>query len=409
MRIRMDKNEFLKIERAVLYLEENPQSEQAIADIQDAFNNCFGIETQISVIDPPPNSPWFIMSVYPDKSTVDKVIDAVMSDKDHKTIQKLWQQTKVWTIEIDQRIFGRNPKFTEKELTAMMLHEVGHIAISNSITRRISNIMRYKIAMANMENKALLKDSIFKKVLSLPILNACIANNKSNNDSVKEEIKADSFVKKAGYQRDLVSALKKMIPKTEKNNADKDMADLTGFTVNTIEQFKQRKDNLVKEYVEAMINTIDSPYLKESVADAYEFILHNNIYTESTLGNRVSEYYHDRADSVVTESFGIFRTKLPRLNASDLDYVDMKTLECKNVDDKMMLVSFCRSKIDMIDYYIRIVSDPDLARKYRCPQSLPELQQMKNRYENSIERIKNFKLPVYAPGMMIKWADGYEG
>lgn len=411
MHAKLNKEACLKMERAILFLQENPQSQLALNDMRDCLRECFGIDATVTVVPPKnPNDMWFIMSVYPDQPTVEKIIDALMKGENQSVIQKLWEQTKNWNIEIDERVFGVNPKFTERELVAIILHEVGHIAITNSVSNRICNIMRYKIAMTQMENKVLLRDKIFKKVLSLPILNACISASTKDKESIADEIKADSFVKKLGYKPFLVTALNKMIPKTIFKNGNDEMADVTHFSLNTIDQFRQRRDKLVKEYAEEVLNGMgNSPYFESVARDALGFLFTNEVYAESA-GNRNNvEFLHDRADQLVTEAFNIFKTKLERINPTDIDYVDMKISACKSVDDKMMLISYCRSKIDMIDYYISILNDPKIAKRYRVPHSLNELTSMKQRFLKSIEEIKKFKLPIFAPGLLVKWPSGYEG
>ena len=70
---------------------------------------------------------------------------------------------------------------TPSELTALLLHEIGHVIYANSITTRICTILQYEIASTSMSNKALIKDRFFKRILSLPIFNACIADSKNDD------------------------------------------------------------------------------------------------------------------------------------------------------------------------------------------------------------------------------------
>ena len=148
------------------------------------------------------------MSVYPDRSTIDKIVDSIAKNESHM-ISKLWKQTKEWTIEMDQRIFNRDYiDLNARELTAIFCHEIGHIIQSNSIPNRLVTILQYELAKTSVSNKALLRDKFFRKILSLPIINACMGGD-HEKDSIKIEIKADKFVKSMGYQNDLISVFKK--------------------------------------------------------------------------------------------------------------------------------------------------------------------------------------------------------
>ena len=161
----MSKDKMLNIENAFKVLKENPGSFAAIEILQksakDIFSYNFTIYTVESV-----NTPIFFMSVYPDRSTIDKVVNSISNNEPHM-ISKLWKQTKEWIVEIDRRILDRNIiDLTERELTAIFCHEIGHIIQSNSIPNRVVTILQYELAKTTISNKSLLKEQIFRKILS---------------------------------------------------------------------------------------------------------------------------------------------------------------------------------------------------------------------------------------------------
>ena len=219
MRINLNKEKLAKIETAFHILQENDKRDAStsLKIIKEALESCFpDSEFNLILTTSFDDSKMFVMSVYPELSTANKIIDAVLANKETKAIQKLWETNKVWTIEIDGRILNKKiVDFTDKELTALLLHEVGHVVASTSIPSRVSLILRYELTKASFNTRTMLKLKPFKDIMSLPIFDSCIADNKKNKSSIKEEIKADSFVKKMGYSKELVSAIDKL---SVKNN-----------------------------------------------------------------------------------------------------------------------------------------------------------------------------------------------
>ena len=114
------------------------------------------------------------MSIFPERSTTDKIIESVArGNSDFKTIQSLWEKNSKWTIEIDERILKGT--FTTRELTAMVLHEVGHLIQSKTIATRIITVLQYEYAKTSMQNKMLLRTKVFRSIMALPIINSCIS------------------------------------------------------------------------------------------------------------------------------------------------------------------------------------------------------------------------------------------
>ena len=271
MKINLNKDKFLAIEGAFLVLKENPNSTAALEIIKKSLESCIDCTFDIKVTNEvDPNAELFVMSVYPEVSVMDKIISAVISDSNTDSIKKLWESNKKWTIEMDARLFNNSIIIcNEKELTAMLLHEVGHIVCSTSIPNRISLVLRYELMRTNIKNKMMIKDKVFRTILSLPILDACISDNKRSMTSIKEEIKADAFVKKMGYQKELLSILTKLSNniKYPKNSGtiDEKMRKMTDFSLQTLQDFQQRKDKLAKRNLVSLKKESQSPYINDII------------------------------------------------------------------------------------------------------------------------------------------------
>ena len=170
MQININKEKFIDIEEAFTRLKANESDISALRTISDALHSLTDKNIVVDTVRPESkNQVCNVMSVYPEESTIDKIIEAIITEQNDSIIAKLWNDTGKWNIEIDTRILSKDVDLTEKELTALILHEVGHIVYSNSVPMRIARVLRFEYAKTSMATKQLLKDKFFSKLVSLPI------------------------------------------------------------------------------------------------------------------------------------------------------------------------------------------------------------------------------------------------
>ena len=415
MAVRLKKEAFKSIDNAFLVLQEDKASETGKKIIKDSLNEIFDVEFDIEIIPVNDNSPLFVMSVFPEKSVVSKIISSVTTNSGNiETIKKLWQQNKKWTLEIDERILNKNfINCSNRELTALVLHEIGHVVCTNSIPSRISTIIQYEIAKSKLENKILAADKLFSKILALPILNACVSDSRKSDKPLSVEIKADNFAKKMGYQQELLSVLKKITTNQKYpkgGTINKNMEEMTKFSINTLNQLKAREDNLLKKNLISLKKECVSPYIESYIDDFYNTIFETGNKSISSIEHLT--FMENRADSIVENYYTEFffgKKKLSKIDPAELDYIDIKTNEIKNENDKMMLISYIHSKLDIIDFYLEILKDPKLAKKYNVPNSADQLERMRTRLLTSRENILKYKIPERNKGIIIAWPENYEG
>ena len=415
MAVRLKKEAFKSIDNAFLVLQEDKASETGKKIIKDSLNEIFDVEFDIEIIPVNDNSPLFVMSVFPEKSVVSKIISSVTTNSGNiETIKKLWQQNKKWTLEIDERILNKNfINCSNRELTALVLHEIGHVVCTNSIPSRISTIIQYEIAKSKLENKILAADKLFSKILALPILNACVSDSRKSDKPLSVEIKADNFAKKMGYQQELLSVLKKITTNQKYpkgGTINKNMEEMTKFSINTLDQLKAREDNLLKKNLVSLKKECVSPYIESYIDDFYNTIFETGNKSISSIEHLT--FMENRADSIVENYYTEFffgKKKLSKIDPAELDYIDIKTNEIKNENDKMMLISYIHSKLDIIDFYLGILKDPKLAKKYNVPNSADQLERMRTRLLTSRENILKYKIPERNKGIIIAWPENYEG
>ena len=200
MKIDLKKDRFDEIDSAFAAMKESKSKRaNALKTIERNLKATFNKSIAVTIIDSGKRDNFFIMSVYPEESTLDAVVDAIISGKEDDVIKKVWSETDKWIIEIDDRVItGSIVELNSKEITSLLLHEIGHIVYSNSIPQRISKVMKLEYGRADMKLKELLKNKAFSQILRLPIIHACEYDNYRTKANIKKELKADVFVVKMG-------------------------------------------------------------------------------------------------------------------------------------------------------------------------------------------------------------------
>ena len=281
--------------------------------------------------------------------------------------------------------------------------------------------MRLEYARANIKIKSMLGDKMFMQLLRLPIINACLYDHYKTQSNIKKELKADVFVVKMGYGEELNTVLLKLITHVNNdkiNSIDKspqnvysDMKRITLFSLKTADQLSQRQSNIVKSNLKKLLFSSPSDFVQKSIGELEDTFIKSSInesVKEDAIG-RIAERLI--LDGYTKEFFDIRTKRLKRLEWSDIDYIAIELDNIKSNDDKMVLVSYIRSKLDKCNYYLAILDSPNDSNKYQVPNSRQELEKMLERlnklYTYAIE-YKIYEAPI-SRNFIVSYPEGYEG
>lgn len=417
---KLNRNMINDIEASFQLLKEDKSNLEAIDKIKKSLESGlpdFVFNISVTPIEKNERDLYFIMSVFPDESTVDKIITSITNDDtDIQAIQRLWQLNKVWNIEIDERILQDKPiGFTPSELTAMLLHEIGHIVISTSIPSRVSIIIKYELLKSKFSNRMMLRDKIFRSILSIPILDACVSDYTRTISSIKDEVEADSFAAKMGYRRDLITALKKVMVVSKsagQQSVNDKIVSGVRLALSTVSDLEKRNIELSKNRLFGFREEASSQYIKDFV-ESYIDKIYGTDESNSTFTNRRLDYFIECGQKTIQDGyyteFFLFKKELKRIDPVEIDYIGSKISSIQDENDRMMIISYIHHKLDLVDYYIEIMSNPKTAARYNIPHTLPQLIKIKNTLTDyRIQALKQ-PLPLKNRGLLVSWADGYEG
>jgi hypothetical protein len=161
-----------------------------------------------------------------------------------------------------------------------------------------------------------------------------------------------------------------------------------------------------------MIKDCPSIYAESILTEIKNDFFFENNNTTVTKDKRLN-FLYERADQleeefIATEFFGLGKKTLKKIDPAEIDYIAVKIQDIKTTADKMMLVSYIHSKLDIVEYYIALYNNPKQAKKYNMPYSIRELEDLKKYLNQMIQEIIDMKLPEkLRGGLLIAWPDGY--
>lgn len=352
-------------------------------ELSKNLSDIFKKKISVNIIPVSKSKQFFAMCVIPEESTMNKIASSIMNNKTTlQTVTSLWKKCNTWKVEIDANIL--TPSFTDRELAGLLMHEVGHIIDTNSVPVRINTIIQYTMAKANAKASSSLSHKTYQALVKIPIVHACTCGD---TETIKKELKADKFAANCGYLTDLMSAMTKIERICSTRLAtDKSIESATNFSINVVNQLRERKAELARTNMGVLKEKLSNNYMKECVDDFIYNVLTQKdevIYENADLIEK-KEYY--------TEFLGIGKKKLDPITQTQLDYIQAKIDGMESIDDKIMLLSYTNSKLELCDYYLDLLHNPKLAKKYIIPNSEQQLVRFKARLNQLREFILKYKI-----------------
>lgn len=251
---------------------------------------------EVAIINENQKAPFFGMYVYPIMDSLDAMAESLVDGISYGELLKKWRYIDNWYIEIDAKCFDRKIlNFNPKELTAMIIHELGHVIESDAPVERWYRAYQEAKLRTKLADRSSLK--VLYLLYTVPLSLACMQRSWVNNkNQVKLEYNADNEALRCGYGDALVSALDKIIK-------------VSG----SINESENAKDHMVANSVEwCNANIVDLTHRKNRLKDDLyyqtlktnsNFIRALGIRLMTLLGAKTSERYTGYAIEMTAELF----------------------------------------------------------------------------------------------------------
>lgn len=199
--------DFEELERAVEELKRNPASHVTLNKLRTELNRLFKDSFCKEIIYTRNTDKLFFgMCVIP-------YINSDMTEKILGTDEKI--RLNEYFVEIDSKLLT-SLSLTTRELTAILLHEIGHIVNDTNPVDEARNIIDLYLAKNN-EHLILSDATQYREILAFALKDT-IRKITTLFEKDEEEILADRFVHECGYGIDLENALSKILNNTRRLN-----------------------------------------------------------------------------------------------------------------------------------------------------------------------------------------------
>jgi hypothetical protein len=360
------------------------------------------------------------MCVYPSAEEIQKLTEVLIADPSKKKfsevekIHREFMSKSEKVIEIDSiLLYDHNINATAGEITAILLHEIGHVVGSNSMVNRMARAKEYMMMkFDNRTRKLIPVISFIPKLFNIVTLQ--IFSHQFNLQLMKEK-EADELAYKEGYGEELYNVLGKLIAngkgsqvKKSNKELDKDIEVTIDWLIVNIKELEYRKDRLKKslrilklsspsKFLGDFISGIKDKIFKHDDEKMIEkAVVVNEAFILSCLRNKKM-----KAPVGAVDSSGRVR----RLVARDLDIYRAELERVNTVDDKIFLLERLYDLMDVADY-----------AKYMLEENPKKVMQSEETIDAFIAAVQEIidmtnarKISKTKYGLFIKYPADYEG
>lgn len=412
------KESLIFVEECIRNIQQEKEIGKNVRLIESAIKREFDIPVKISIIDN--DKKFFGMCVYPSAEEIQKLTEVLIADPSKKKfsevekIHREFMSKSEKVIEIDSiLLYDHNINATAGEITAILLHEIGHVVGSNSMVNRMARAKEYMMMkFDNRTRKLIPVISFIPKLFNIVTLQ--IFSHQFNLQLMKEK-EADELAYKEGYGEELYNVLGKLIAngkgsqvKKSNKELDKDVEVTIDWLIVNIKELEYRKDRLKKslrilklsspsKFLGEFISGIKDKIFKHDDEKMIEkAVVVNEAFILSCLRNKKM-----KAPVGAVDSSGRVR----RLVARDLDIYRAELERVNTVDDKIFLLERLYDLMDVADY-----------AKYMLEENPKKVMQSEETIDAFIAAVQEIidmtnarKISKTKYGLFIKYPADYEG
>lgn len=403
----------------------NPNTSSMERSLKSIFSNDYKI-----IYNENNTMEFFGMQIYPKKEVMTDIAYRIAENKGYDTNQLLnILKTSDWIIEIDSKLFtDMNLKPTPQELTACILHEIGHSLDKNSIANRLYRTYVVKKAEMTQRFKNLVRynGSIFRNLLILPVAVAFTCKT-YRSDVFGSELVADKIPVAYGYGYNLQSFITKIIKIYGNNNINKSNGELDDdvnviytWIINNLNSLSVRQKNLTLAiagetikmpllYIKDILKSIIPDSLNfDDVSNPealYKMKGHDRILETS------NQFLQDMAVKYCMNTEGLTslfdNRRVREVKQADIDYISLEIDKIKDHDDRMFVMDLIYDQMDLIEASEDLIAQGKSNLVRMRPDKLKYFKKELNDLRMRVLNIKFDDADRYIAN--IKYPAGYEG
>ena len=433
--------------------------DSSLKTIKKCLEKEYDVEIKDIIITDKGTSDFYGMRTFYDKYTVTQIVKAVKTvaesypdDKEYTVMDervvlqknrihifekvKSHEQKIALIIEIDPiLLWSKTINLTPAELTAVLLHEVGHYGIhSYEFICKVRTALIISLSRLGLRGLALVKALTYNIWAGLGILlvSELMVGSRCTGIKYAEETLADRFVIERGYGNELQSVLGKLIEARYmerydvaqfRKNEDKDLIDKSNvvfnMSLNTISQLDGRKDEVRRMLSLGVEKSKGSPtlsmYMKEFVDGLFDDIHPSKLMNMLSRNKAIRESLEIQADVLAEGLIDKLFGRKKSIGARDLDSLRIEVEMVNDYYDKIDVVDKIHAHIGATVKYIEYLNsemENPYTNKYEKDKVKKELYQAQSIHKDLLElldKAMSKQIVEKQYGVFVKVPKGYEG
>ena len=277
-----------------------------------------------------------------------------------------------YMVEIDSKLLNPLLGLNPEELTAITLHEVGHMV--NDTTPMVDAKNYLNSYLADNKETLSMTDSIhYKEILAYGLKDFLAKDRSIFYTSDVDEILADEFVRGCGYEKYLESAMNKIVKNNPKLYVDSDISKFTVFawTLRVYKGLKFRRVGAVQTLAKARKLTA-SKIEKKEMENVTRRIM--RIDDDALL-----ESVQDKVKAKMRKA------RYDTMRSLDDDYyeINMRIRNVEDEDDALYLMRQINTRLGIIEDYMNS-EDMDEKEKKRWFESIDRFRSLREKLSKTV-------------------------
>ena len=324
---------------------------------------------------------FFGMRVYPNFDAHD--VDDIMGDKNSKLFKDYY-------LELDSKLFDSMLGLDEKELTAILLHEIGHIVYDVDTIDEVRNQINLYFTASGDYYDVNHSTYSYKELLAYALKDCIMKTGSIFSKIGNTEIIADTFVVACGYGPYLESGMSKISKSATFLNKDVDNRFITlSWVLRLKTEFDIRRIPAIKTLNKAKQLTASKLEEKEITYALSKLNSINMTVNEAGPLDNIKDRFSDK--------FKIFKLNGIRAIRNDIYELEVKLRCAETEEDLLYVIRQCNSSVSILQDYIT-EDIPDSERK-ACLDALQSLYDIRQRAakEKKVFSTTDSVIQVYYP------------
>ncbi len=365
----------------------------------------FGIFVkQINLIES--DNKFFGMRLIPTLAVRDGGVMNYVFNTDKNSVLRIDKGQTEYIIEIDSRLlYDKRIKATPGEVTAVLLHEVGHVFVDDSIIYKLRKAVLEVTNSKIVNNARAVKlfmqyndRTIRETIIQTAYYNRCLQIVED------EEYVADEFVIRQGYANILNEFIIRLVNlamldiqkskrnKYTENEYHADNKIVIGWGIETINTMNYRSNHINEEVKLMMKQTDNNSYFKNLLSRLNDFLTKFSVSDKIRLTNSAETILNENINVIGASNFKKFQRIIDEIaiEAEDIPDLEYKSYVIRRIHDKL-------DDINIAYKTARDDRDVDMLNGYHA-------QLIKLR-----TKVMDTKIQEKRYGVLVKYPVGYEG